>query len=110
MMVHSVKFDLRMEGAISDAEKPIFSQHHTCLSAEAGPVVKPNMGKKKKNKLIPASATCHSGIDALKNTLENTEPTSGPCTGLHCWLTWGPWEVRRHTCGRLVMMTLGERG
>lgn len=47
MMVHSVKFDLRMEGAISDAEKPIFSQHHTCLSAEAGPVVKPNMGKKK---------------------------------------------------------------
>ena len=67
MMVHSVKFDLRMEGAISDAEKPIFSQHHTCLSAEAGPVVKPNMGKKKKqtkNKLIPASATRHSGIDA----------------------------------------------
>lgn len=32
----SVQFGLRMQGAISDAQKPMSFRHHTCLTAEAG--------------------------------------------------------------------------
>lgn len=85
-----------MQGAISDTQKPIFSRHHTRLSAEAGLWL--NLMQEKKKNLIPTSAIGHSGIDALKNTLENTAH-KWPMHCLRCWLIWGPWEVRPHTLG-----------